>query len=182
MFVGSVLQLFHKIFRLHCQYLCTLLVFNSLKSTLSRWPKEHFICKRSSLRASGRQINFFCHALFLGMEISLHSTYPSFPTADVRKICTMAVDTKEMLLNGRPLQSFFSIKSQCSPCISIGSSNLWQSINNHNRTCERFIGIMKEITQRIKIRDKPTYLAVSDEKIRNRMCLLNINSFMNNLF
>ena len=64
----------------------------------------------------------------------------------------MSVDTKELLLNGRPLQPFFSIESQCAPCVSKGTSDFWLSIDNHNRSCERFIGIMKDIVQNRKSR------------------------------
>ena len=66
------------------------------------------------------------------MAISLHSTYLSFPIADVRKICTMAVDTKEMLLSAVILQYWKSMF----PCIFIRSSDFWQRIDNHNRTLE----------------------------------------------
>lgn len=83
--------------------------------------------------------------------VSVYSESPPMPIEDVRKIRTMHVDVEDLLWSSRPLKAFFTIESQCAPCISHGNYNYWNSVDNHNRSCERLIGVMKDIIGKGKI-------------------------------
>jgi len=79
----------------------------------------------------------------------------------------MQVNAQDSLNKQKALKSFFTIESQCVPCLSIGSSDFWNSADNHNRTCKRYIGLMKDIIDKRKVIDDPTNLGKSDMAIRN---------------
>lgn len=50
-------------------------------------------------------------------------------------------------------------------------------MDNHNRSCERLIGVMKDIIGKGKIVDKENNLPISDDKVRSRMCLRDLKEF-----
>ena len=74
-------------------------------------------------------------------------------------------------------KAFFIIESQFAPYISHGDNKYWNSVDNHNRSCEQLIGVMKDINGNRKVMDKENNLAVSDERVRNRMCLHDLKEF-----
>ena len=96
---------------------------------------------------------------------------------EVSRVRTRQVDAQRNLSRMKPLKAYFTIEGQCAPCLSIGNEDHWNSVDNHNRTCERHIGLMKDIISKGKIVDDPSNLELSDQRIPNQRPLLKDTSF-----
>ena len=112
------------------------------------------------------------------VALSCYSRHePPMTPDEVSRVCTRQVDAQRNLSRMKPLKAYFTIESQCAPCLSIGNEDHWNSVDNHNRTCERHIGLMKDIISKGKIVDDPSNLELSDQRIRKQICLRNIKKF-----
>ena len=68
------------------------------------------------------------------------------------------------------LEAFF-YQSGEAPCISASHLNLafWRLIENHNRSCEKRIGFLKEIMNK-RISDAPENMNRTDFRLRSYLC------------
>ena len=74
--------------------------------------------------------------------VIVHQESPPVSLEDVKRIRVLSTNTRELCWSRKPVQSFLTVESACAPCISHGSATFWQRMDNHNRTCERYIGKM----------------------------------------
>jgi len=89
------------------------------------------------------------------VALSIHSDNPPFPPSAIQSVeqsLPLEVNTQQMLWNRTPLRSFFSAKSKFAPCLVWRDPQFWRSIDNHNRTCERFIGKMSMVLEEGRVR------------------------------
>ena len=78
----------------------------------------------------------------VNVAVIVHQEVPPILLEDLKRIRVFSVDTRELCWSNKSVKSFLTVESACAPCVSIGSSLYWQSLDNHNRTCERYIGKM----------------------------------------
>ena len=52
------------------------------------------------------------------------------------------VDTKQLARKRAPIRSYFGSSSKAAPCLQVDDKVFLNSIDNHNRSCERYIGLM----------------------------------------
>ena len=90
------------------------------------------------------------------VALSVFSDNPPFPLSAVlstEQSLPSQVNTHEMLWSRSPLRSFFSEKSKSAPCLQCCHARFWRSIDNHNRTCERYIGKLSTALEGKKVRN-----------------------------
>ena len=51
------------------------------------------------------------------------------------------VDAKQLAWKRAPIKSYFGSSSKAAPCLQINDKVFWNSIDNHNHSCERYIGL-----------------------------------------
>ena len=49
--------------------------------------------------------------------------------------------------------SYFGSSSKAAPCLQIDDEVFWNSIDNHNRSCERYIGLMSHRLSEGRVKD-----------------------------
>ena len=100
---------------------------------------------------------------------SLEAVSSSESFSDSVDIGTLLSDPKQRL------RHFFTKQSKEAPCISASHLNhsFWRTIDCHNRSTERRIGILKEIINK-KIFDAPKYMNRTDIRLRAYMCNLDL--------
>ena len=76
------------------------------------------------------------------VAVAVHQEVPPILQEDVRQIRVLSVETRQLCWSNRSIKSFFTVESACAPCVSHGDSAYWRSLDNHNRSCERYIGKM----------------------------------------
>ena len=76
------------------------------------------------------------------------------------------VDTLGILWKRSPLLCFFAAESKLAPCIAHSDPLFWRYIDNHNRTCECYIGIRKNEHHHRRVSDDPHNVAMCDIWIR----------------
>ena len=89
------------------------------------------------------------------VALSVFSDNPPFPLSAVLSTehsLPSQVNTHEMLWSRSPLRSFFSEKSKSAPCLQYCHARFWWSIDNHNRTCERYIGKLSTVLEGKNVR------------------------------
>ena len=52
------------------------------------------------------------------------------------------VDIKQLAWKRAPIRSHFGSSSKAAPCLQIDDKVLWISIDNHTRSCEKYIGLV----------------------------------------
>ena len=89
------------------------------------------------------------------IALSVHAEVPPYTVNAVKeKAIPKNVDIQQMLLKRKQLRDFFTEKSKFSPCIACFSSPMfWKSIDNNNRSAERFIGRLKLIVNGMVLDD-----------------------------
>ena len=81
------------------------------------------------------------------VALNVHSKNPAFRIAhlqDPDQSLPESVDTEALALKRTPIKSYFSKASKQAPCVHNGNMQFWNNVNNHNRSCERFIGKMSK--------------------------------------
>ena len=63
------------------------------------------------------------------------------------------VDTKQLAWKRAPIRSYFGSSSKAAPCLQIDDEFFWNSIDNHNRSCERYIGLMPHRLSEGRVKD-----------------------------
>ena len=81
------------------------------------------------------------------IALSEHAEVPPYAVDAVKeKAFPKNVDIQQALLKRKQLRDFHTEESKFSPCIACFSSSIfWKSIDNNNRSTERFIGRLKLI-------------------------------------
>lgn len=99
----------------------------------------------------------------VNVAVEVHKKDPSILLQDVKNIRKLAVDTRKLCWSKKPIKHFFTVESACAPCISHGSTEFWQNVENHNRTSERYIGKMGDVFKNGWVKDN------QDDKLDNRV-------------
>ena len=76
----------------------------------------------------------------INAAVVVHKEAPPVSVDDLKKIRKLSVKTRQLCWSKNKIQSFLTVESACAPCLSYGTSAYWRAIDNHNRTCERYIG------------------------------------------
>ena len=63
------------------------------------------------------------------------------------------VDSKQLAWKRAPIGSCFGSSSKAAPCLQIDDKVFWNSIDNHNRSCERYIGLMSRCMSEGRVKD-----------------------------
>ena len=90
------------------------------------------------------------------VALNVHSKNPAFRIAhlqDPDQSLPESVDTEALALKRTPIKSYFSKASKQAPCVHNGNMQFWNNVDNHNRSCERFIGKMSKCLLDRKIQD-----------------------------
>ena len=75
------------------------------------------------------------------VAVEVHKESPAVLLEDVKKIRKLSAKTREPCWSNKPIKHFFTVETcACAPSLSVGSSLFWRSVDNHNRTSERYIG------------------------------------------
>ena len=72
--------------------------------------------------------------------VVVHQIPPPILLEDVKMIRTKSVKTRSLCWSAKDIKSFLTIESACAPCITRATPEFWRGIDNHNRTCERYVG------------------------------------------
>ncbi len=77
------------------------------------------------------------------VAVAVHQEQPPISAEDLKKIRVLEVDTRKFCWSRKGIiKSFMTVESICAPCMIVGDSVYWRSLENHNRVCERYIGKM----------------------------------------
>lgn len=93
------------------------------------------------------------------VALNTHAKQPAFHIKhlqDIHQILPVETDTRIHGWRRTPLRSFYTSSSKEAPCVKLGNKCFWTCIDNHNRTCERYIGRMSQCLLGGKIRDAKT--------------------------
>ena len=52
-----------------------------------------------------------------------------------------------------PIRLYFGSSSKAAPCLQIDDKVFWNSIDNHNRSCERYIGLTSRCLSEGRVKD-----------------------------
>ena len=97
------------------------------------------------------------------MALNVHSKNPAFQAKhlkDPEQQLPDDVDTKQLAWKRTPMKSYFGTKSKAAPCLQIHDKVFWNSIDNHSRSNERYIGLMSRCLREGRVKD----FRKSDEK------------------
>jgi len=84
------------------------------------------------------------------------SDQPPVLQQNVKKICNKPLDqptTQKLLLGKKKLSYFYDITSQCSPCLTMATPDVWRSFRNNQMPNERAIGMVKMCLLERKVKD-----------------------------
>ena len=98
------------------------------------------------------------------VALSVHSDDPSFPITALQssqQFCHCKYQRKICCGIQKPLKGFFTAESRNAPCVVLREQQFWKAIDNHNRSCERFIGKMSTVMEDKKVREERS-LSVAD--------------------
>ena len=80
----------------------------------------------------------------INVTLNVHSKGPAFQAKHLKDLVQQLpgeVDTKQLAWKRAPIRSYFGFSSKAAPCLQIDAEVFWNSIDNHNRSCERYIGL-----------------------------------------
>ena len=72
---------------------------------------------------------------------------------DPHQNLTDEVDIQQLAWMSVPLKSYFTFQSKHARCLTVVNEFFWNSVDNHNRSCERFIGRISRSLNDKKVRD-----------------------------
>ena len=83
------------------------------------------------------------------------------------------VETTHLAWKRAPIRSYFGSSSKAAPCLQIDDKVFWNSIDNHNRSCKRCIGLMSRCLseERVKNFREAEEKRQVDIRIRGFICL-----------
>ena len=68
------------------------------------------------------------------------------------------------------MKSSFSVESKKAPCVAYCEQQFWKAIDNHNRSCERYIGKMSTVMQTKKLKEEKSLSIADFDKKNTRIC------------
>ena len=95
--------------------------------------------------------------------LSIYSKKPAYQVKhleDPHQNLSDDVDIQQLAWKRVPLKSYFTSCSKVDPCFLVPNKNFWNLVDNHNRSCERFIAItdlMSHCLTERKVRDFKTF-------------------------
>ena len=108
----------------------------------------------------------------INAAVVIHQEIPPILKEDLKKIRTTSVNTRALCWGKSGIRKFLTMESVCAPCLSFGSSLYWRSLDNHNRSCERYIGKMAPILKSGRVKDSLDKHV--DQKVHG--CVLNMEN------
>ena len=105
------------------------------------------------------------------IALNTHSKDPAFNLKDLQdpqQSLPENVSNESLAWQRASIKKFFIMKSKQAPCIKAGNKSFGNSVDNHNRTCERFIGKISQCLLQGRIRDSKA--SNVDERIRGYVC------------
>ena len=98
--------------------------------------------------------------------VCVHQEAPAILKEDLKKIRVLSVNTRELCWSNKPVKSFLTVESVRAPCITRGSSPYWRSLENHNRSTERYIDKMSNVIKHQRVKDQKKASNKVDCRIR----------------
>ena len=92
----------------------------------------------------------------INVALNVYSNNPAYQLKhlqDPHQNLTDEVDIQQLAWKRAPLKSYFTSQSKHAPCLTVVNKFFWNSVDNHNRSCERFIGRMSRCLSDKKVRD-----------------------------
>ena len=92
----------------------------------------------------------------INVTVNVHSKSPAFQAKHLKDPDQQLpgdVDTKQLAWKRAPIRSFFGSSSKAAPCLQIEDEVFCNSIDNHNRSCERYIGLMSRCLSEGRVKD-----------------------------
>ena len=90
------------------------------------------------------------------IPLNVHSKSPAFQAKHLKdpdQQLSGDVDTKQLAWKRAPIRSYFGSSSKAATCLQINDKVFWNSIGNHNRSCERYIGLMSLCLSEGRVKD-----------------------------
>ena len=102
-------------------------------------------------------VKYFCSWMNpINVTVNVHSKSPAFQAKHLKDPDQQLpgdVDTKQLAWKRAPIRSFFGSSSKAAPCLQIEDEVFCNSIDNHNRSCERYIGLMSRCLSEGRVKD-----------------------------
>ena len=90
------------------------------------------------------------------IPLNVHSKSPAFQAKHLKDLAYQLsgdVDTKQLAWKRAPIRSYFGSSGKAATCLQINDKVFWNSIGNHNRSCERYIGLMSCCLSEGRVKD-----------------------------
>ena len=58
----------------------------------------------------------------VNVAVCVHQEVPKSLPEDIKMIRVLSFDTRKLCWSNKPLKYFFTVKNDCAPCISVGTS------------------------------------------------------------
>ena len=155
--------------KLHHIGLCAKVCENSFESTRARRINKHYISLLFIAGFSQQHPNLVDHCFKpvfvkhfcswmnpINVTLNVHSKSPAFQAKHLKDPDQQLpgdVDTKQLAWKRTPIRSYFGSSGKAAPCLQIGDKVFWNSIDNHNRSCERYIGLMSRCLSKGRVKD-----------------------------
>ena len=96
----------------------------------------------------------------VNVALNVYSKNPAYQAKhleDPHQNLSDEVDIQQLAWKRVPLKTYFTSRSKVAPCLLVPNKNFWNSVDNHNRSCERFIGRTSHCLTDRKVRDFKTF-------------------------
>ena len=110
----------------------------------------------------------------INVTLNVHLKSPAFQAKhlqDPDQQLPGDVDTKQLARKRAPIRSYFGSSSKEVPGLQIADKVFWNSINNHNRSCKRCIGLMSRCLSEERVNREAEEKRQVDIRIRGFICL-----------
>ena len=92
----------------------------------------------------------------INVTLNAHLKNPAFHDKHLKDLVQQLPGddgTKQLAWKRAPITSYFDSSSKAAPCLQIDDKVFWNSIDNHNRSCERYIGLMSRCLSQGRVKD-----------------------------
>lgn len=121
-----------------------LLAFRQVDSDLANVTKPHFL--RHAVTWVGGP----------NLALNAYSDDAPFSLADLRSRAQRlpaSVPVERMLWEHKGIKAFYTEATKQARCLQAGTAEFWRSVDNHNRSCERFNGYLGKLFSTKSIHD-----------------------------
>ena len=102
-------------------------------------------------------VKYFCSWMnLINVTLNVHSKNPAFQAKHLKDPDQQLpgdVDTTQLAWKRAPISTYFESSSKAAPCLQIDDKVFWNSIDNHDRSCERYIGLMPRCLSEGRMKD-----------------------------